>query len=105
MEEILEGIIEAENQAEEIKNSARLRAAKIIEDSEKRALDAEKRSVEECKILKEKKIAEAEVSAQSAYDKELAEKQAEAKAYADKMIKKAEPFADKIVGRIVRGIS
>ncbi len=105
MENILDEIVEAERGAEKIKSSARLRAAKIIEDAEKRAAQIEKRSAEECKLLKEKKIAEAEVTAQAAYEKELAEKSAQAMAYSDGVLKKCASVADKIVGGIVRGDS
>lgn len=105
MEEILDTIIKAEQEAEQIKNSARLRAAEIIEKAEKRAAEIEKKSVEECKLLKEKKIAEAQKKAQADYESELAEKSAQAKEYADGVLKKCAAVADKIVGGIVRGDS
>lgn len=102
-DEIIRSITEAESAAAEIKAAANVRAAEIAAQAEARAAEIEKSSEEVCKAYRETQAKAAEADAEKAYLSALAEKRAEAKAYADRLLENAELPVSKIVGRITGG--
>lgn len=103
MNEIIKSITEAEGKAAEIKASALEKAAEIAAAAEARADEIEKKCETDCKLFRENAIKKAERDAAANYDKALADKRAEAKAYADSVIKKTDGAVTGIVRRITRG--
>lgn len=103
MEEIIKSITEAEAKAEQIKAAAKLRAEEISAAAEKRAAEIYKNSEAELKTLREVKLRAAEAEAENRYNKEIAEKTAEAEKYAEGLIADTEKQVNEIVGRILGG--
>lgn len=103
MEEIIKSITEAESQAAQIKANAQESAAKIIAGAQESAAQIAKNAESECKLLRETGLQSAEKTALDNYDKTIAESTANAKKYADGVIKTVDGYVSEIVGRIVGG--
>lgn len=103
MEDIIKVITEAEERAAEIKAQAALRAAEILENASKRAEEILRESETKCKILREVSVRQAEEDAENAYNDALKKSAADAKKYADGVIKAAEGEINVIVGRVAGG--
>ena len=103
MEDIIKVITDAEERAAEIKAQAQERAAEILENASRRAEEILRDSETKCKILREVSIRQAEEDAESAYDETLKKSAADAKKYADGVIKTAEGEINAIVGRVAGG--
>ncbi len=103
MEEDVIGIItQAEARAAEIKAKAQAEAAEIIAGAEKKAAEIVKSSELSCAEYRREALAEAEKTAQSDYEKSIADSCAEAKNYADSLIKYSGEYVSGIVGRLVK---
>lgn len=100
MDEIIQAVTEAENNAAQMKAQASEKAAKIVAQAEQKAQEILKASETECKEYREREIKKATENAENAYFVALSEKRAEAKAYADDLLKDTKTP----VGRIVRRI-
>ena len=100
MEEIIKAVKEAEAEAAQKKAQANEKAAQIAAQAEQDAQDILKASEAECKQYRERELKNAEENAENAYFVTLSEKRAEAKAYADSLLKDTKAS----VGRIVRRI-
>ncbi len=103
MNEIIKSITEAEEKAAEIKAGALQKSAEIAAAAEVRAEEIARKCETDCKLFRENQLKKAERDAQANYDKALADKRAEAKAYADALIKKTDGAVNEIVRRITRG--
>lgn len=103
MEVILKSIKDAEERAAEIKAAALSECAAVLAGAEKRAAEILKTSEERLKLYKEQSLVKAEEKAETDYKNEIAKKTAEAKAYADKIIKNTGKEVGDIVGRILSG--
>jgi len=103
MEVILKSIKEAESKAAEIKAAAQEECAAISAEAEKRAAEILKTSEERLKLFKEASLVKAAEKAQSDYENEIKRAAAEAKIYADGVIKKTDKEVGEIVGRILSG--
>ena len=95
-EEIIKSITEAEEKATDMKTAAYARAAEI-------AAQAEIRAEEVCKAYRETQLKAAEADAQKKYLAALAEKRAEAEAYAARLLENTELPVSKIVRRVCGG--
>lgn len=103
MEENIIGLIaEAEEKAAAKKAQAQTEAAAIVSAAEKQAQNIAKSSEAECANLREETLKNAEKNAVSDYDKAISESRAEAKAYADRHLERAEGFVLEIVGRLTK---
>ena len=91
-EEIIKSITEAEEKATDMKTAAYARAAEIAKSSE-----------EVCKAYRETQLKAAEADAQKKYLAALAEKRAEAEAYAARLLENTELPVSKIVRRVCGG--
>ena len=100
MDEIIQAVTEAEAKAAQIKAQASEKAAEIVAQAEQEAQDILKASEAECKKYREQAIKSAEENAENAYFVALSSQRAEAKAYADDLLKDTKAS----VGRIVRRI-
>ena len=100
MDEIIQAVTEAERSAAQTKAQASEKAAEIIAQAEQEAQDILKASEVECKKYREQAIKSAEENAENAYFVALSSQRAEAKAYADDLLKDTKAS----VGRIVRRI-
>ena len=103
MQEIIEKISKAEQNAAEIKEQALEKAAKIILDAEGRASDIEKLAETECRTLRENSLKEATQEAQKRYDNEIIVNRAKASKYCADRLKDTDKIVNDIVRRIVRG--
>ena len=97
MNEIIKSITEAEEKAAGIKAEALKKAAEIAAAAEIRADEIEKKCETDCKLYRENALKKAN------YDKALTDKRAEAKEYADAVLKKTDGVVNDIVRRITRG--
>ena len=86
-EEIIKSITEAEEKATDMKTAAYARA-EIAAQAETRAAEIAKSSEEVCKAYRETQLKAAEADAQKKYLAALAEKRAEAEAYAARLLEK-----------------
>lgn len=103
MEEILQSIKQAEEQAALIKSAALEKAAKIVADAEANATEIAKKSEADCRALREKCIKQAENAARDDYSKAIEKRTAECAAFADNVIEKSKGLSQEIVRRILRG--
>lgn len=103
MNEIIKSITEAEEKAAEIKAAALQKAAEIAAAAEVRADEIARKCETDCKLYRENQLKKAERDAAANYEKSLAEKSAEAKAYADFIIKQTDGAVNDILRRITRG--
>ncbi len=103
MEVVLKSIKEAEKRAAEIKTAAQNECAEISAAAEKRAAEILKASEERLKLFKEQSLLKAVKNAQNDYDNKIKEAEADAKAYADGVIKITGKEVNDIVGRILSG--
>lgn len=103
MQEIIKLVNDAELKAAGIKAAALEKAARIASDAEERSAEIAKLSSAECKSYREKAIKQAEEDAQTAYDKEITVKRAEAAKYASDRLKNADGAVNTIVRRVTRG--
>ena len=90
MQEIINSINEAEAKAAEIKAAALQKAAEITAAAEVRADEVARKCETECKLYRENQL-------------KKAERDAQAKASADSVIKKTDGAVKDIVRRITRG--
>lgn len=103
MEENIIGLIaEAEERAAAKKAQALSEAAEIVAAAERNAQEIAKRSSAECAALREEIIKCAEEKAALDYHKAIEESSAEAKAYADSHLERAQNFVLDIVGRLTK---
>lgn len=103
MQEIIEKISKAEQDAAEIKEKAYERAAEIVSGAEERASDIEKLAEAECKTLRENSLKQASEEAQKRYDDEITVNRAKASKYCADRLKDTDKIVNDIVKRIVRG--
>ena len=103
MQEIIEKISKAEQDAAEIKEKALEKAAEIVSDAEERASDIEKLAEAECKTLRESSLRETAQEAQKRYDDEITVNRAKASKYCADRLKDTDKIVNDIVRRIVRG--
>ncbi len=103
MNEIIKSITEAEEKAAGIKAEALKKAAEIAAAAEISADEIEKKCETDCKLYRENALKKAERDAAANYDKALTDKRAEAKEYADAVLKKTDGVVNDIVRRITRG--
>lgn len=103
MQDIINGINEAEAKAQEIKIEAQQQALKIAEEAEVRSAEITKKSEEECKALREKSIKDAEELAVKNYESQISEKREEAAKYREQCLKNADGIVNSIVGRVLSG--
>ncbi len=103
MNEIIKSITDAETKAAKIKAEAQQKAAEIAAAAEVQADEIARKCETDCKLYRENQLKKAERDAEVSYEKALAEKRAEAKAYADALINKTESAVNDIVRRITRG--
>lgn len=102
-EEIIKSITEAEEKAADMKTAAYARAAEIAAQAEIRAAEIARSSEEVCKAYRETQLKAAEADAQKKYLAALAEKRAEAEAYAARLLENTELPVSKIVRRVCGG--
>ena len=102
-EEIIKSITEAEEKATDMKTAAYARAAEIAAQAEIRAAEIARSSEEVCKAYRETQLKGAEADAQKKYLAALAEKRAEAEAYAARLLENTELPVSKIVRRVCGG--
>ncbi|MDE6356077.1 MAG: hypothetical protein K2L67_02425 [Clostridia bacterium] len=103
MEVILKSIKDAEMKAAEIKAEAQNECAVIAADAEKKAAEILKTSEERLKLFKEQSLANAVKNAQDDYENKIKQAEADAKAYADGVIKNTDKEVNDIVGRVLSG--
>ncbi len=103
MEEIIRSITQAESEAEAIKAEALLQCAKIAEEAEAEKNRIADKCEEDCKLYRERGIAEACAEAERQYSAALEKKRAEAAANADSVIKNTDKVVAEIVRRVTRG--
>ena len=103
MQEIIEKISKAEQDAAEIKEKALEKAAEIIAGAEERASDIEKIAEVECKAMRESSLKEATQEAQKRYDNEIIVNRAKASKYCADRLKDTDKIVNDIVKRITRG--
>lgn len=103
MNDVMQQIHDAEAQAAKIKADALEQAALIAARAEADAAEIEKKSAEKRKVCREQQLKQAELAAQEHYETELKKQSAEAKAYADSLIEKADLYVGEIVRRVSGG--
>ena len=103
MQEIIEKISKAEQNATEIKEKALEKANEIVSDAEERASDIEKIAEADCKTLRESSLKQATQEAQKRYDDEITVNRAKASKYCADRLKDTDKIVNDIVRRIVRG--
>lgn len=103
MEVILKSIKDAELKSAEIKAEAQNECAVIAADAEKKAAEILKTSEERLKLFKEQSLANAVKNAQDDYENKIKQAKADAKAYADGVIKNTGKEVNDIVGRVLSG--
>lgn len=103
MTEVIKSITEAEEKAAEIKAKALERAAEIAAEAETKAEDISRKNETDCKLFREGQLKKAEKDAAAEYEKALTDTRAEAKAYADGVLKRTGGVVTEIVRRITRG--
>ena len=103
MQEIINGINDAETKAQEIKTQAQQKAVEIAEEAEVRSSEIAKKSEAECRALKEKSIKTAETEAGKNYESEIARAKVEAAKYRAEKLKGTDAIVNAIVGRVVSG--
>lgn len=103
MEEILESITQAEEKASLIKEEALKKAGEIAAKAADEAGLILKRSESEIRLYRERTLQQAAAEGEKRYNDALEKTRAEAKAYADGIIKKTDGTSSEIVGRITRG--
>ena len=86
-----------------MKTAAYARAAEIAAQAEIRAAEIARSSEEVCKAYRETQLKAAEADAQKKYLAALAEKRAEAEAYAARLLENTELPVSKIVRRVCGG--
>ena len=86
-----------------MKTAASARAAEIAAQAAIRAADIARSSEEVCKAYRETQLKAAEADAQKKYLAALAEKRAEAEAYAARLLENTELPVSKIVRRVCGG--
>lgn len=101
-ENIIGYIAEAERQAAEKKAQAQAEAAEIVAAAERQAAEIAKSSEAECALLREQTVKVAEEHARASYDGALSGAHAEAKEYADGLLKNAGGHVADIVGRLTK---
>ena len=101
-ENIIGQIAEAEKEAAERKAQASLRAAEIVAEAEQRAALFAKGSEAELRNYRETALKQATERAQKEYEKSIAACAAQAKEYADGLLKGAEGYIAQIVGRLTK---
>lgn len=101
-ENIIEFIAEAERAAAEKKAQAQAEAAEIVAAAERQAAEITKSSEAECALLREETVKSAEEKAHAAYNSALSGARAEAKQYADGLLKNASGHVAVIVGRLTK---
>ena len=103
MEEIIKSISKAETEAEAIKADALLQCAKIAEAAETQARAIAEKCEQDCKLYREKEIANAYAEADKLYTQALETKRAEAEKYANSVMKNTDKAVAEIVRRVTRG--
>ena len=103
MNEAIEQIREAEAKAAEKLEAAREYAAQITAAAETESIGLMARYAEEDKARREEQLKLARAQAERDYEATLAEKSAEAKEYADGLVKKAEQYVGEIIRRVFGG--
>ncbi len=103
MDEIIKSITEAEEKAAEIKLQAEEKAAEIITAAEKKAAESDKKSENDCRLLREMRIKEANEKADKQYAEAIAAERVKAKKFADGVIKYTDNYVAEIVGRLSGG--
>lgn len=103
MENIMQDIMKAEEQASAMKQDAVSRAAEIVATAEKKAAETEKNAREVCKAYKTTQNAAAIKAAEQQYAETVAQKAAECKAQSEEKMQSINPVVANIVGRIIHG--
>lgn len=101
-ESIIAMIAEAEQEAAARKAQAQEQAAEMVTKAEARAAEIAKTSEADCKVYREEKIKEAEITAASAYQATLEESRKSASEYADSVLAHADAYVAEIVGRLTK---
>lgn len=100
MEDVIAAVTQAEEKAAQKKAEAQSRAAAILEEAEARSRETLKQAEADCKRYRETELLRAEENAENAYRVAVSDKKAEAKAYAELVMKQAKPAVSRIVRRI-----
>ena len=100
MEELIQSIQEAEERAQKLKADARERAAAITAEAEQSASALLSACEKECAEKRLSSLALARDGAQKEYEKSIAEAEAEAKQYADGVLKDTKSVVSRIVRRV-----
>jgi vacuolar-type H+-ATPase subunit H len=103
MENIMQAITEAEEQAAAIKQAAQDRAALIVEEAEKKASETKKNAIDVCRAYTTTQNGLAMREAQAKYDALIEEKKEQAKADSEDKMKDVDAVVVRIVGRIISG--
>lgn len=101
-ENIVSLISEAESKAAEIKARAQAQAAEILAAAEKSASETVKRSETACAAVREQILNAAEGEALDQYRQATDKSRAEAMAYAEGLLKRADICVADIIGRITK---
>ncbi len=99
MEEIMQAIAQAEEQAAVLREEARSRAAQIAAQAEADGVALKKSAAVKAKNLRENGLRVADAAYRAALDKSAAD----ARAYADEYAGKIEPIVKEVVRRICSG--
>lgn len=103
MNEIMQAIAQAEEEAAKIREQARARANGIITKAEEEAADFLKSAEIKAKNLREDGVHNAQLRAAAEYGEAIKKSKEEAVAYADERLQNTDVIANEIVRRIVSG--
>lgn len=103
MEEMVESILKAEEEAFAMKEAAKAEGAERVAKAQKRADELAKETEERCRKMREEEIALAEQTAGREYDEELARKREAAEREAKQILSDISRQVGKIVGRVTGG--